>query len=79
MHEIHDLHYVKSVQIWSFFWSVFSHPYLVRMWEKTDQKKNPCFDTFHTVLCFFKWFVLQRFVSYRWFDVFHHGFSRTAW
>ena len=52
MHEIHDLHYVKSVQIWSFFWSVFSRPHLVRMWEKTDQKKNPCLDTFHTVMFF---------------------------
>ena len=44
-------HYVKNVQIWSFFWSVFSHiqteygeilrlsPYSVQMWENTDQKK----------------------------------------
>ena len=43
-------HYVKSVQIRSFFWSVFSRirteyeeilisPYLVRMQENTDQKK----------------------------------------
>ena len=41
---------VKCVQIWGFFWSVFSRfrteygeilrmsPYSVRMWENTDQK-----------------------------------------
>ena len=46
-----SLHYVKSVQIWSLFWSVFSRirtkygeirsisPYSVRMWENTDQRK----------------------------------------
>ena len=45
------LHCVKSAQIRSFFWSVFSRirteygeilrisPYSVRMWENTDQKK----------------------------------------
>ena len=45
------LHYVKSVQIRSFFWSIFSRiwteygeilpisPYSVRMRENTDQKK----------------------------------------
>ena len=44
-------HCVKSVQMWSFFWSVFSRirteygeilrisPYSVRMQENTDQKK----------------------------------------
>ena len=46
-----SLHYVKSVQIRSLFWSVFSRirteygeirsisPYSVRMWENTDQRK----------------------------------------
>ena len=46
-----ELHCVKSVQIRSFFWSVFSciwteyreirsiFPYSVRMWENMDQKK----------------------------------------
>ena len=53
---------VKSVQIWSFFWSVFSRirneyreiriisPYSVRMRENTDQKKTPYLDTFHAVM-----------------------------
>ena len=46
-----NLHCVKSFQIRSFFWSVFSHtrteygnilrksPYSVRIWKNTDQKK----------------------------------------
>ena len=54
-------HCVKSVQIWNFFWSVFSRicteygdffrnsPYSVRIRENTDQKKTPYLDTFHTV------------------------------
>ena len=48
---IYIIHYVKSVQIRSFFWSIFSRiqaqyreilcisPYSVRMRENTDQKK----------------------------------------
>ena len=52
MHSIESLsHCVKSIQIRSFFWSIFSHirteyeqirsisPYSVRIWENTDQKK----------------------------------------
>ena len=54
-------HCVKSVQIRSFFWSVFSlirseyeeirsiSRYTFRMREKTDQKKTPYLDTFHPV------------------------------
>ena len=49
--ERHKQHCVKSIQIWNFFWSVFSEiirfygdlrsisPYSVRMQENTDQKK----------------------------------------
>ena len=54
-------HCVKSAQIRSFLWSVFScirteygdllrkSPYSVRILENTDQKKNPYLDTFHAV------------------------------
>ena len=57
----HYTHCVKSVQIRSFFWSVFScirteygeilliSPYSVRMRKNTDQKKLSIFDTFHAV------------------------------
>ena len=56
------LHCVKSVQMWSFFWSVFSRIrtkygeirrkslYSVRIRENTDQKKTLCLDIFHAVL-----------------------------
>ena len=47
---------MKSVQIRSFFWSVFSvfgrirkSPYSIRIEESTDQKKAPYLDTFHEV------------------------------
>ena len=54
-------HYVKSIQIWSFFWSVFSRirteygeiriisPYSVWMRENTDQKKLCIWTLFHAV------------------------------
>ena len=53
---------VKSIQIRSFFLSVFSciwteyrdllckFPYSVRIQKNTDQKKTPYFDTFHAVI-----------------------------
>ena len=53
------MHCVKSVQIRSFFWSVFFHirteyreiriisPYPVQMRENADQKKTPYLDTFY--------------------------------
>ena len=56
-------HYVKSVQIRSFFRSVFSRiwteygdlrsisPHSLRIRENTDQKKTPYLDTFHAVYC----------------------------
>ena len=52
---------MKSVQMQSFFWSVFSRiwtkygeirsisPYSVRIRENSDQKKTPYLDTFHAV------------------------------
>ena len=55
-------HCVKSFQIWSFSWSVFSHirtayrdllrksPHPIRIRENKGQKKSPYLDTFHTVL-----------------------------
>ena len=55
------MHCVKSVQIRSFFWAVFSRirteyreilrisPYSVRMRENTEQKNSHFLDTFHTV------------------------------
>ena len=61
------IHCIKSVQIRSFFWSVFSHirteygdllcksPYSVLMRENTDQKKNPYLDTFYTVKYWSMW------------------------
>ena len=54
-------HCVKSVQIQSFFWSVFSYilteygdllcksPYSVRIQKNTDHKKTPYLDAFHAV------------------------------
>ena len=44
-------HCVKSVQIRSIFWSLFSHiyPYSVRMRGNRDQLKTLYLDTFHTV------------------------------
>ena len=39
-----DEYYMKSVQIRSFFWSVFSH---IRIEYRTE--KTPCLDTFHAV------------------------------
>ena len=56
-----NLHCVKSVQIRSFFWSVFScirteygdlrskSPYSVQIQENSDQKKLRYLDTFHAV------------------------------
>ena len=56
---------IKSVQIGSFFWSVFSRirteygdlrtrsPYSVRMRENTDQKLSRYLDTFHAVSIIF--------------------------
>ena len=60
------IHCVKSVQIGSFFWSLFSRiwtkyrdlrsksPYSFRILENADQKKTPYLDTFHTVICCMK-------------------------
>ena len=57
-------HYVKSVQIRSYFWSVFSciwteyedlrikSPYSVRIQENTDQKLLRIWTFFHAVLNF---------------------------
>ena len=57
-------HCVESVQIRSFFWSVFSRirteygeilhisPYSVRMWENTDQKKLRICTLFTQCLCY---------------------------
>ena len=57
-----SIHCVKSVQIRSFFWSLFSciltkygeiwsiTPYSVQMRQNTDQKKTPYLDTFHAVI-----------------------------
>ena len=45
-------HCVKSVQIRSYFWSVFSNksPYSIRIQENTDQKEITLhLDTFHAV------------------------------
>ena len=56
------IHCLKSVQIRSFFWSVFSftrteygdlrskYPYSVRIQENTEQKKSPYLDIFHAVV-----------------------------
>ena len=54
-------HCVKSVQIWSFFWSVFSRiwteygisPYSVRMRQNTDQKKLRIWTHFTQCMVFF--------------------------
>ena len=60
---------VKSVQIRSFFWSLFScirneygyllrkNPYSVRIQENKDQKKTPYLDTFHAVKLSFSGFL----------------------
>ena len=57
----HTGHFVKSVRIWSFFWSLFSHirteygeilripTYSVRFRENSVQKKTPYLDSSHTV------------------------------
>ena len=57
------IHGVKSVQIWSFFWSIFSHirteygeilrisPYSFQMRENTDQKKVSIWTIFTQWLC----------------------------
>ena len=43
-HKCHlTTHWVKSVQIWSFFWSVFS------VFSVFEPEKTPYLDTFHTV------------------------------
>ena len=41
---------MKSVQIQSFFWSVFSRIRTAGMREKTAQKKYPYLDPFHAVI-----------------------------
>ena len=63
-------HFVKRVQIQSFFWSVFSRirteygeilrisPYSVRMWENKDQKKLRIWTVFT------QWTLCQLFSSY---------------
>ena len=59
------IHCVKSVQIWSFFWSVFSRIcteygeirstslYSVQMRKNTNQKKTPYLDSFYAVIQLF--------------------------
>ena len=45
-----SFNFVKSVQIQSFFWSVFSRIRTAGMREKTAQKKYPYLDPFHAVI-----------------------------
>ena len=48
-----SLHWVKSVQIRSFFWSVFSRiwtEYVEKRSRKSGPEKTPHLDTFHVVL-----------------------------
>ena len=66
MINMHKTHCVKSFQIRSFSWSIFSRirteygdllrkpPCSVRIQENLDQKKTPYYDTFHTVTPFWK-------------------------
>ena len=47
------LYFVKSIQIWSFFWTVFSRiGYSVQIRENKDHNKTWYFHSFHTVLEF---------------------------
>ena len=67
-----NFHYVKCVQIRSFFWSLFSHsrtkyreirsisPYSFRMRENTDQQKLRIWTIFHTVFFFKLQIILKR-------------------
>ena len=50
-------HGVKSVQIWSFFWSVFS-----RIWTEYGPEKTPYLDTFQAVQGFYSKRSLNRLV-----------------
>ena len=59
MNFISDIHCVRSVQIRSYFWSVFSCirteygdllPYSFRLKENADKELTPYLDTFHAVI-----------------------------
>ena len=50
----HNMHCVKSVQLQSFFWSLFSCIRTVTEYRKIRTKKTPSLDTFHTVMETFK-------------------------
>ena len=43
------MHCVKSIQIWRFFWSVFSH-----IWTEYGEIKTPYLNTFYAVMLAFK-------------------------
>ena len=71
-------HCVRSVQIWSFIWSVFSRiqteygvlrsksPYLVQMLENTDHKKIRIWTLFT------QWPDYHPTATHRWYQVFHN-------
>ena len=76
-------HCVKSVQIRSFFWSVFSciwteygdlrsnSPYSVWIWENTDQTKLRIWTLFmQWVLLFIFFIITRRGIVYKWHNFF---------
>ena len=88
-----SIHCLKSVQIRSYIWSVFSrnrteygeilriYPYSIRIRENTDQKKTPYLDTFHAVIIMSKkWFSggLTK-NSFLWRVIFRSGYRKVLY